>query len=139
MSDRVSILWRKQLSFLLVLVLEFLNTTCCINKQLLACKEWMRCRANLDLDHRILLAIFFPLDSLFRVRRRAAFEFCVAGGIPENNLSVFRMNAFFHINLCVFPVKGLQRYARGTDIQVWHSLIFDDNGSDGRKCVFFAF
>ena len=52
------------LCFLLILVLEFLNTAGSIHKQLLASEKRVRSRTNFDLYNRVFLAIF-PFDGFF--------------------------------------------------------------------------
>ena len=95
---------KEVLSFFLILVLEFFHAACGVDKQLFAGEKWMRSRAHFDLDNRVFLTIFH-FDGFFGIGSRAAYKFGVAGSVPENNFSVLRMNAFFHINYAFFPLK----------------------------------
>ena len=56
----------KELLPLCVSLIEFINTTCCINKLHLTSVEWVRCVGNLEFYNRVLNAI--NLDGLLCVR-----------------------------------------------------------------------
>ena len=56
----------KELLPLCVSLIEFINTTCCINKLHLTSVEWVRCVRDLEFYYRVLNAL--DLDCLLGVR-----------------------------------------------------------------------
>jgi len=56
----------EELLLLCVSLIEFINTTCCIDKLHLTSVEWMRCVRDLEFYYRVLNAL--DLDGLLGVR-----------------------------------------------------------------------
>src|SRR6185295_16396952 len=94
--------------FLAVAALEFLDPAGGVHDLLLAGVVRVRFRRDLDLDHRILLAVG-PLHRLaaLGIDRGAGEEGMVRGGVVEDHRRVERMDAWLH---GVRSLKGRELY-----------------------------
>lgn len=85
--------------FLGVFLFELVNTTRGVYQHVLTRKERVRRIGDLELDERILIAIF-PFDGLFGRGRRTAQEGVAIAHVLENNQAVaFGVKSFFHNNM----------------------------------------
>ena len=91
--------------FLGVFLLELLHTTGRVEKHLLARKEGVGSRTYLHFNNGIFFAIG-PGGGFLGFKGRTGQELKIAGSIPKNHFSIFRMDVLFHIN-------------RGGGVYVW--------------------
>lgn len=88
----------------LVALVELIDTSCRIHKNILSCIERMRCIGDIQLYHRVLLSVF-KHDSFLGVGSRTAQKHVSVTHVLENYGSVgLWVNVFFHDNQCFIRI-----------------------------------